>query len=65
MAEYKIYDLDTGGHIKAARWIEAGSDSAALEAARRSPFTHDQEVWVGTRKVARIAATTLAYDRET
>ena len=54
MPAYRIYCLDGAGKVWAAEWIEARSDAAALEAARRFTDAVHCEVWDGQRLVGRV-----------
>ncbi len=55
MANYRLYRLDSSGHIDLAEWIEASDDHDALRQA--SDLTKDarkSEVWEGRRLVAAL-----------
>ena len=54
MAAYRVYCLDGAGKVWAAEWIEADSDSAAIECARQFEDAVRCEVWQGQRLVARL-----------
>ena len=57
MSEYKLYNLDRNGRIARRVDLEAMDDAAAIEEARAIAPETDRELWCGTRKVARLAAT--------
>jgi hypothetical protein len=57
LADYKVYSLDSGGRIASARWIVADGDMMAEANVRSKPATHDRELWIGSRKIARVAGT--------
>jgi hypothetical protein len=54
MPAYRVYCLDGAGKVWAAEWIEADSDSAALDAARRFTDAVGCEVWLGERLVGKV-----------
>ena len=54
MAEYRLYCLDSDGTSVAAEWIEAASDSEAIEQARAMQGLRRCEVWQGHRLVATL-----------
>ena len=54
MRTYRVYCLDGAGKVWAAEWIEADSDAAALDAARRFADTVHCEVWLGERLVGKV-----------
>ena len=54
MQAYRVYCLDGAEKVWAAEWIEAESDSAALEAARKFGEAVRCEVWHGQRLVGRV-----------
>jgi len=54
MPAYRVYCLDGAGKVWAAEWIEADSDAAALDAARRFADTVHCEVWLGERLVGKV-----------
>ena len=55
MAAYRVYCLDSEGHIGLADWIEADGDEAAIAAARKlRPGATKCEIWLKTRLVAKI-----------
>ena len=54
MPAYRVYCLDGAGKVSSAEWIEAKSDTAALEAARRFTDAVHCEVWDGQRLVGRV-----------
>ena len=54
MLTYRVYCLDGAGKVWAAEWIEADSDSAALDAARRFAGAVHCEVWRGERLVGKV-----------
>ena len=54
MPAYRVYCLDGAGKVWAAEWIEADSDSAALDAARRFTDAVRCEVWLGERLVGKV-----------
>lgn len=57
MPDYRIYCLDGAGHIGFADWIQADTDAAAVEQARKlKPDAHRCEVWRKDRLVAKINA---------
>ena len=47
--------MDGAGHFSAAEWVEAGSDEAALEAARQACKALGCELWQGNRLIGRIS----------
>lgn len=61
MPEYRLYALDSSGHISLAEWIEASSDEDAIDQARMTKRgALICEVWEGHRMVAAIEAQQLA-----
>ena len=54
MADYKLYCLNHRNRIVSARWVHATSDGAALAEAATIARELDCELWLGTRKVARL-----------
>ena len=54
MASYRLYGLDGVSKVASGEWIEADSDEAAIEAARKTMDGHDCELWQGRRLVARL-----------
>lgn len=54
MPAYRVYCLDGAGKVWAAEWIEADSDHAALDAARRFADAVRCEVWLGERLVGKV-----------
>ena len=54
MPTYRVYCIDGAGKVWAAEWIEADSDSAALDAARPFADTVHCEVWLGERLVGKV-----------
>ena len=54
MSAYRVYCLDGAGKVLAAEWIEAETDSAALDSARRFERAVRAEVWQGQRLVGRV-----------
>jgi hypothetical protein len=54
MPAYRVYCLDGAGKVWAAEWIEADSDRAALDAARRFTDAVRCEVWLGERLVGKV-----------
>ena len=54
MPAYRVYCLDGAGKVWAAEWIEAESDSAALDAARRFAGAVHCEVWLAERLVGKV-----------
>jgi hypothetical protein len=54
MSGYRFYRLDGAGKVWAAEWIQAESDSAALEAAREFAGSAHCEVWLGQRLVGKV-----------
>jgi hypothetical protein len=54
MSAYRVYCLDGAGKVWAAEWIEAESDSAALDAARRFASAVHCEVWLAERLVGKV-----------
>jgi hypothetical protein len=56
MAEYRIYELDSAGHILSARNFTCDTDEAALaEAGFGLRVSEQVEVWIGTRCVGRVS----------
>jgi hypothetical protein len=57
MAEYRIYQLDRTARICSGEWAECVGDAEA-EARARSYLGHWPvvEVWIGTRRVAKMTA---------
>ena len=51
MADYKVYNLDSDGHIRSAEWIEAEDDAAAIAILRDTPANGDRELWREARKL--------------
>jgi hypothetical protein len=54
MLGYRVYCLDGAGKVRAAEWIQAESDSAALDAAREFAGSAPCEVWLGDRLVGKV-----------
>ena len=55
MPSYRLYCLDSDGHIGLADWIEAENDDQALDQARElRPKAHRCEVWQQKRLVAKL-----------
>jgi hypothetical protein len=54
MPTFRVYCLDGAGKVWAAEWIEADSDAAALDAARRFADAVHCEVWLGERLVGKV-----------
>ena len=54
MPAYRVYCLDGAGKVWAAEWMEAESDSAALNAARQFAGSPHCEVWLGGRLVGKV-----------
>jgi cobalamin biosynthesis protein CbiG len=54
VADYRLYGLDGVNKVASGEWIEADSDEAAIEAAKKLMDGHDCELWRGRRLVARI-----------
>lgn len=54
MPAYRVYCLDGAGKVWSAEWIEAESDSAALDAARQFADAAHCEVWLGERLVGKV-----------
>ena len=54
MPAYRVYCLDGAGKVWTAEWIQAQSDSAALDAAREFAGSADCEVWLGERLVGKV-----------
>lgn len=54
MPVYRVYCLDGAGRVRTGEWIEADSDSAALEAARQFKDAVRCEVWLGERLVGKV-----------
>lgn len=54
MASYRLYGLDGVSKVASGEWIEADSDEAAIEAAKKVMDGHDCELWQGARCIARI-----------
>ena len=55
MATYRIYSLDSDGHIGLADWIQAQSDEGAIFATRELyPHAKRCEVWLKERLAATL-----------
>ena len=54
MLAYRVYCLDGAGRVWAAEWIQAESDSTALDAAREFAGSAHCEVWLGDRLVGKV-----------
>lgn len=55
MSDYRLYCLDSDGHIALANWIEAGDDDEADAKARKiQPDAQKCEVWLKNRLVAKL-----------
>lgn len=54
MAAYRAYLIDTEGHIRAAKEIEADCDERALEVSKQYVDGCDVELWDGDRKIAHL-----------
>jgi hypothetical protein len=54
MLAYRVYCLDGAGKVWAAEWIQAESDSTALDAAREFAGSAHCEVWLGERLVGKV-----------
>jgi hypothetical protein len=54
MLAYRVYCLDGAGNVWAAEWIQAESDSTALDAAREFAGSAHCEVWLGERLVGKV-----------
>ena len=54
MPAYRVYCLDGAGKVWAAEWIQAESDSTALDAAREFAGSAHCEVWLGERLVGKV-----------
>ena len=57
MPAYRVYCLDGAGKVRAAEWIEAEDDSAAIASARQFKKAVRCEVWNGQRLVGRVDLT--------
>ena len=61
MIDYRVYRLDSEGHVLSRFDIKAADDGAALLHAREQMAEHDLEVWqldrlVGTLRVSELRA---------
>ena len=63
MAHYRVYELDSFGHIAAGYSVECGSDATAMQAAGRLlERTAEVEVWESVRCVGHLHAA-VPWDR--
>lgn len=61
MAAYRVFEVDSNGHVvKAARIIDCKDDEAAAAEARVFIDGYDIEIWDGARRVAKIESATKA-----
>jgi hypothetical protein len=56
MRSYRLYLLDSCGHIYSARDIACEDDQAARNEAEKASTKSDVEVWERSRLVAKIAS---------
>ena len=54
MAEYRVYTIDSDGHITRSTPLICEEDSEAMEKARQISNDHTLEIWSGKRFVARL-----------
>jgi hypothetical protein len=52
MREYRLYRLDTSGHVRSRHEFDAVDDAAAVQHARDAHGECDCEIWERARKVA-------------
>jgi len=55
MADYKLYCVDSAGHIVSRHDHNARDDLAALDRAKELCGEYEIEVWEGSRFAARVA----------
>ena len=56
MAAYRFYRRDGAGNDSNADWIEAADDEEAVLEVRERKLPTASEIWLGSRRVARIDA---------
>ena len=54
MAHYRLYLLNSLGRIIRPEAVEAGTDDAAIAAAREFDHAFGVEIWDGARRVATV-----------
>ena len=57
--DYRLYCLNSVGHIGTGEWIEAAGDAEAIMIVRAKELAAPCELWLGNRLVARIHAQQL------
>jgi len=65
VADYRLYFLDSEGHIVKANEIRASGDREAIRAARRRALGKPADLWCGARQVALLEAKTAQAGAET
>ncbi len=60
MSDYRLYYLDTGGHIFQVVELDCGNDYDAIETAAKHSSPHGMELWQRNRRVQVFGAKTTS-----